>query len=813
MTASAVSEFIMKHTKIKISILALALVFIFSFAAFLAVNFKPAEASGTVTVSGTSIFTPNGEASILADKQTVKGDDGKDKDVYYTLFSLGSDEDNLSFRKHLAYHWYEAEETESDGDEKKDPVNGVERFFNMEIGFKNTAFKRFIIAFESQQFAKTEEGKTVNYVIFFPAAEKDGVNAVITDDKDKYENSDALTAEEKKHVMSQDHISITFTSKSGDGYYVRVGDTDIRNDNIGENSPAVFGQFKNVGGNYAKYSSSSTTPVYPLILSAEFPEKDENATTETKTAAQMVLYCLNDQKFIVTNATKHEDGDTEYYKGGNVVDDTPAVLCLNKEISYLEVGSEIEFDYQVIDVLRSSSSPSSQLYYYIPTYTDYSHIASESFNFNNKDLYKEVTSDTLIDSDREYYYPKTDNYNDYSYIQNENFKTDMALKVYAKLDDYSSNSETSFVYLDWYMDKEHKLIIKNNHDDVKYGFIPVGTDECGATYNYGEFENYRKKVEEASKNLSAGSSSYFYLPSAENLFVDDRTPYADLKISIYYYGDSQSSSANLSTNNLSLSIPKQGNYTFTLYATDAAGNEMYYLDKEGKRVTFATGDIWDIYDDEELQSKLPWFSFKVGYTGANFKKEPGKQSTAYVGTSYTSASFDINGIDGAYETNYRLFIFDRAKYYQDTKKTFSYEDFIEAMDELFENERQYFEEILQVTESDEQYDKFKDYNWNNTSTSFTPQDGNAFYYMRAEVTDKQYNTDPVTCSLAVVASVEAKELKGDSEWLKNNVASIILLSVAGVSLIAIVLLLVIKPKSKEDIDVQFEKDRNKKNSK
>ena len=85
--------------------------------------------------------------------------------------------------------------------------------------------------------------------------------------------------------------------------------------------------------------------------------------------------------------------------------------------------------------------------------------------------------------------------------------------------------------------------------------------------------------------------------------------------------------------------------------------------------------------------------------------------------------------------------------------------------------------------------------------------------MRAEVTDKQYNTEPVTCSLAVVASVEAKALKGDSEWLQNNIASIVLLSVAGVSLVAIVLLLVIKPRNKEDIDVQFEKEKNRKKNK
>ena len=71
----------------------------------------------------------------------------------------------------------------------------------------------------------------------------------------------------------------------------------------------------------------------------------------------------------------------------------------------------------------------------------------------------------------------------------------------------------------------------------------------------------------------------------------------------------------------------------------------------------------------------------------------------------------------------------------------------------------------------------------------------------------------MTCSLAVVSSVEAKALKGESEWLKNNVASVILLSVAGVSFVAIILLLVIKPKNKDDIDVQFEKEKSKKKNK
>ena len=807
----------MKNIKIKFSILALALVFIFSFTAFLAVNFKPAGAKGTVTVDGTSIFTKSGEASILADKQTITNADGKDEDVYYTLLSHGyGEEDGFSFRKHLAYHWFEGEETEQgeDEDKKKEPVNGVPRFFNMEIGFRNTYFTRYIIAFESQQASKTEEGKTVNYLMFFPASETDGVYAVVTDDKDEFKTADDLTAEIRQHVIHRDHIFIRFTEKTANGYNVRIGNPDP------EAIDGITCEMKNVGGNYAKYSSSSTTPVYPLILSAEFTETEDSTEEAKKSTAQMILYCLNDQKFKLTSATKHEEDGEVYYTGSQVVDDTPAVLCLNKDISYLSVGSEVKFDYQVIDVLRSSSSPSSQLYYYLLEYEDYDKTKSESFNFNNADLFKEVETDTVLDSDREFYLPVDDDYNKYNFP--EGFEVDMALKVYAKIEDYSTNSETSFVYLDWYMDKELRLNIKNNYDSVVYGFIPVAKDGRGVTYNYGGSESewqavidsYAKKVEEASKNLSAGSSSYFYLPSAEELFKDDRTSYRDMKISIYYYSDSQSSSSNLATNNLSLNIPKQGNYTFTLYATDVAGNDMYYLDDDGKKVDFSSSDIWKMYDDEELSKKLPWFSFKVGYTGASFKEVPGKQATAYVGTSYNSASFDINGVDNTYETKYRLFLFDRAGYYNDKGVTFSYDQFIEKMDELFNGEnRTYFKEILQVAEGDERYDEFKDYNWNSTTTSFTPQDGNAFYYMRAEVTDKQYNTEPVTCSLAVVASVEAKALKGDSEWLQNNIASIVLLSVAGVSLVAIVLLLVIKPRNKEDIDVQFEKEKNRKKNK
>lgn len=787
----------MKRTKLKITVFALAFALIFSVAAFFAINFKPAKASGTVTVSGSNVFTAFGEANVVAHLEEKQSDDEKDK--YYTLFTFGDNEDNISYRKNLAYNWWE-EVTEGEGDDAvKKPEPG---YFSMEIGLRNTAFKKFVIAFESQQYAKTEEGKTVNYIMFFPDG-NDDVKVVISQDKDD-------DASKSLGTISRNHINIKFTGRNGGDYNVEVSNGG---------NPKVEGKFENVGGTYAKYSSSSTTPVYPLIFSAEFEEAEEGAETN-KTTAQMVLYSMNNQAFEVTNASKVDGAD--YYTGTTVTDNAAPVLCLNKEISYLTVGGSVKFDYQVIDVLRSS--PSSTLYYYVLKHSDLNKTenAVDFDAYNEKDdegLFEKVETDTILDSDKEFYLPEVEAANNTSF---KDIDVDMAVKVYAKISDTSSSySENSYVFLDWYLKDNLKLGIKSN--DENYDFIAVGEDKSGVTYNYdndkkngwsdkdtGVIATYQKKVEEAAKNLSAGSASYFYLPSAEELFADNVTAYTDMKLSIYYYYSEQSSNTSLNTNNLSINVTKPGNYVFTIYATDAAENEMYYLDENGERVEFGAGDIWDMYEDDEKHSKLPWFEFSVDYKGVQFKETPGKQSTAYVGTNYSSASFEINGVESSYTTKYRLFIFDRAEYYEKTGKTFTYDEFIENMDALFESNREYFDEIKEVTSSDEDYDKYKDYNWSSTSTSFTPQDGNAFYYMIAEVTDTEYNTAPVTCSLAVVASVEAKALKGDNEWLQNNIASVVLLSVAGVSLIAIILLLVIKPKSKEDIDVQYEQEINKK---
>jgi hypothetical protein len=407
---------------------------------------------------------------------------------------------------------------------------------------------------------------------------------------------------------------------------------------------------------------------------------------------------------------------------------------------------------------------------------------------------------------------------------------DMLMKVYVDIKDESSG-RTDYIYLDWYLPTEYK--ISTSTTVANSNFIAVATDNLGVRYNNADAEEWEKicaeyqaKVDELAKDLSAGSSSYFYLPSAEKLFYDNTTSYADLTFSIYFYHNTQSSNTSLSSTNLSINLTQQGPYTFTIYAVDSASNNMYYLetDEDGNVsvVTFAASEIWTMFEDEDdegLKDLLPWFTFDVGYTGVEFDEVPGLQSTAYVGTSYTSASFSINGLSGSYTTTYRLFKFDRAAYAAAMGSTLSYADFVDQLDDLFDNHREWFDEIPAVAdmeETDDDYDTLSAYEWSSSSTTFTPQDENTFYLIRAEVTDNQYSI-PKTCNLGVVASVQASTLKGESEWLKNNVASIVLLCIAGVALIGIIVLLCIKPKDKGDIDVQFQnaekKDKKAKKSK
>lgn len=256
----------MKHKTFKISILTLALTLLMALSAFFTINFMPAKASGTVTVNGTNVFTSTGDAEVIAHRQG-DGEDAK----YYTMFTFADGEDAVSYRRNLAYNWIESEKS---GDrENGSETTAVSKMFGMEIGFASVTFEKFTIAFESQQYNKTKDNKSVNYIVFFPAGEGK-LNVAVTDDKDVTKDE----ADAKQ--ISSDFIEIKFTEKADGEYRLTVGN---------DGGESVEGVFKNVSGNYARSSTSSTNHVYPLIFKAEFNEDEEKDTAASRIDRKSVV--------------------------------------------------------------------------------------------------------------------------------------------------------------------------------------------------------------------------------------------------------------------------------------------------------------------------------------------------------------------------------------------------------------------------------------------------------------------------------------------------------------------------------------------
>lgn len=899
-----------------------------------------AKADRLVTMSGSStLFTTANGAQQWAHKEHP---DDENSDEYYFMMAIPAD-GTVQYKKNLAYQWwYDASYVDKYDFEYGDIVKDGEKtvanpvaakgLFNLSFGFEELNFEKFVIEFQSQQYAKdNKDAKTANYLVFVPA-KKDGAPnnklTVITardldavkvshaeDGSAQIEIKDGAKAEKLGDLESWNKIYFRFTGRDGADYVFDISNSD--------GASGIEGRLKNVGGNYVSYSSSS---VIPLTFKADLPEKAKDGDGEAKEYAKMVLYSMNGQSFRLggySNATsspdmeklssyyvknangkyvkvpegatekigtytkvdpdkvntsnlsqyytgsKEEgftkvpdgaeydetkdyytydaamyytftsatssspvksvngaDGKLDHYEGGRVFDDNPPVLCLEKGLNFIETGAELSFsNFKVIDVMGSSTAYEAG--YYI---LDNEQAGDEQFeynDYNDEKLFRKVK-----DSDDQYMIWHADSYvlqpSDYNanVYGGEGFKLDGAVKVYVKITD-STASESTYVLLDWFVPEEYKLKVNSE------SFIGLAKDNRGAAFKYVDDVNstnnigsesgasewdalvadYQAKVDEAAKGLKAGSQNYFYLPTFESLLSDNATAYSNLSFTVYYYNRDGQKNTSGTSSTLSITLNQQGRYVFTIYAEDAAKNEMYYY-KDGEIVTFPKGDVWKMWedkDDEGLAKLLPWFEFEVEDSEISLK-DPGEQNTAYKDTSYTVSvsNFEINAIN--YNASYELYLFNDAVCAADKNVNIDYAYFMAHKEELFkENKDDWFTPIMQTNQSSE--DGYKDsekYSW--SGSSFIPQESNAYYLVVCKVQDTVSKTrPPVYGYMGILSSEKPASLKGEDTWVQDNLTSIILLSIAGASAIGIVLLLVIKPKNSGDLDdVNVSTDSKKK---
>ena len=136
-----------------------------------------------------------------------------------------------------------------------------------------------------------------------------------------------------------------------------------------------------------------------------------------------------------------------------------------------------------------------------------------------------------------------------------------------------------------------------------------------------------------------------------------------------------------------------------------------------------------------------------------------------------------------------------------------------AVLKCFENKIEKYNE--RITEDDEEYEAYNKYEWQKSSNASFKTMEEGEYLIVADYWEEELPMQRAMAYKLVIVESEADVIKGETQWLKNNVVSVVLFSIAGVMLVLIIVLLLIKPSDEtlEDVDAKVEEKKNKKKEK
>ncbi len=732
-----------------------------------------------------------------------------------TAFTL-KDGNEVTIKRSLALKWYEEHATEAG--------KGVVKYFTLKFALKDTNFEKVTVAMDTASAWATEDDKATNALTFEKKA--DGTYAVLINDK---ETSTALTATEINEDMT---LALAEGATDGE-FLVKL--------TVGANTYDV-GSFENIGANYAKYDSANKA--YPLKVTAKLPAdaKDDLAKTVVR------ILEINGQSFDNLNADN------------KIVDDAVPVLVVNEEIDSFLLGAQFALDYEVFDVLKSSNLKKTlEFYQYNPSlkvgdegYLKYGTLSTSTY-FMPLTYY--VKDGQIVDKDTEGAVATS--------VSKENNGQEYVSIRMTVADGTFNTDETKPVYdLAWYAnrttekDGKEYLIVENNQQGPSYRqYVTTDANTQENVFNATAFEEdnaakaFQEALKKAAEDVYAGSNSYIYFPSFK-WFIEDNNGYRNLKFTISYKtlsSTTASNSSSLSHNALKLAVSSEGLYEFKIFAIDKAGNAMkYYLD--GELVEVTTSNVWDI-------EEIPTFTFTIKNQGLKIEEEDSsvdRRDTEVLNKTYIMDEIEVVGASSLQE-EYALYVFDLLGYNASTDAdkriqqsalySISYKDLnakidftnnsdyfetyinayieilIDGMDVEADEVKKYFKRILEEKDcaTEAEWEEFEDYAWNASSQSFeTVKEGT--YLIFANFWEKelpQVAGQRATAYKLIVVQSEEDVIKGDSNWLKNNVVSVILFSIAGVMLILIIILLLIKPSDEkvDDIDTDGAPKKSKKSKK
>ena len=299
-------------------------------------------------------------------------------------------------------------------------------------------------------------------------------------------------------------------------------------------------------------------------------------------------------------------------------------------------------------------------------------------------------------------------------------------------------------------------------------------NKTSVTYQ-GEFYDYIDEIATASENLITGDS--FTVPSLEGYVSSPDFAYSTLQKKVYYCAPDSSSytqGSTVTTSDASFEVNKLGTYTYYVLFADVFGNEM-------TTDTLVLGEGgWYKTEDNEGKTPvgevvIPVFSFTVATVKAP-EISVKASDNAYLGLNYEVKAFNI--VSDNYNTVYKLY-YSETNYDKDSDAYATDADYIQAV----------------LAGSEDITDEL-----NTGSLTFTP-DKKGYYYVQVQVID-EYNNEDVAMSRAIACLGEAKSVNVEKEFFKYNVTSIVFLSIAGACFIAIIVLLLIKPKETATVEVE-----------
>ncbi|MBQ9734278.1 MAG: hypothetical protein IJV95_00325 [Clostridia bacterium] len=475
-----------------------------------------------------------------------------------------------------------------------------------------------------------------------------------------------------------------------------------------------------------------------IATSIEFEFKVEEGKT-VESGDDFVLSYINQ---------KDSDGKDSAYnqklslEEGKLVKATPRVTLNDSLYTRQKDGS-----YKLVKIARSD--------FYSVSMKAYSPISSSSSGLR---LFLFDSTDNVI----------TKNYNDVAVLESNTATPDMVyfpvkgtVKVGVGIDE---NNDYQIVEPKLYETFSVEVVDKDS-DDVIPAYVDVTTGDGKIAYDgfLNALKDEYSVTDENGDVTSVYLGATLEIPSMRDLVYDNITPFEKLTRKVYVNNGSASSSN-------SFDLDEIGDYFFYVTFTDEAGNAMdneEFLKKDDSGKLVKVDDKTFTDTDKDLV-----FMFTMSDDAPISVEAAVEQGVGYKGVTYTASKFTVDA--SGCTLTYKLY------YHSSTTAAADADGWKEI-----------------VKKSDATTDADKEVAYDGTLTFNPTKIGS--YKIECVATSEVSSRHDEDFTIIRVKS-EPKVVEIPSTWLKDNVWSVVFLSVGTLCLIGIIVLLFIKPKEETDND-------------